>query len=95
MRKYTRKRPAQWRDKNKRMAAAVRLRADGMSLREIAKELAVSYQTIANDLARWERQRPNVVLLSNSAVKSHPHAGQDLTPDFDNEPAVLPLRRQA
>lgn len=95
MRKYKRKRPAQWRDKDKRMLAAVRLRADGKSLREIAKELAVSYQTVANDLARWERERPNVILLSNPAVKSYPPPGQDLTPEFDREPAVLPLRRQA
>lgn len=91
---YKRKRPRQWRDKNKRMTAAVRLRAQGMSLRQIAQELAVSYQTIANDLARWERERPNVIPLSNSPVKSYPPTGRDLTPEFDSGTPVIQLRRK-
>ena len=95
MRNYKRKRPSQWRDKDKRMTLAVQMRAQGMSLREIAKELAVSYQTVANDLGRWRRERPNVVQLSKTPVKSYPATGQDLTPEFDNNPAVIELRRHA
>lgn len=93
VRQYKRKRPGQWRDKDKRMTLAVQSRAEGKSLREIAKELAVSYQTVANDLARWERERPNVIPLSNSAVKSDPGPGRDLTPEFDSKPTVIQLRR--
>lgn len=95
MRNYKRKRPSQWRDKDKRMTLAVQMRAQGMSLREVAKELAVSYQTVANDLQRWERERPNVALLSKTAVKSYPATGQDLTAEFDSEAAVVNLRRMA
>ncbi len=93
MRNYKRKGPRPWRDKDKRMAAAVRMRAEGKSLRQIGEELTVSYQTVANDLARWRRERPNVVQLSKTPVKSHPVTGQDLTPEFDSEPAVIQLRR--
>jgi hypothetical protein len=86
MRKYKRKHA---RNPDKRMAAAVRLRAHGLSLRKIAEALACSYQTVANDLARWERERSNVVLLSNSAVKNSPHGGGNLTPEFDSEPTNI------
>ncbi len=56
--------------RDKRMAAAVRLRAGGQSLRQIARELAVSHQTVKNDLARWDAARPaNVVPLSRKAVR--------------------------
>ncbi len=91
VRNYKRKRPRQWRDKDKRMRAAVRMRGEGMSLRQSAKELAVSYQTVSNDLARWDAQQAsapaNVVSLSRkvsrSGVKSDPPGGRDLTPEID------------
>lgn len=96
MRTYTRKRAKPWADKDKRMNLAVRLRAEGRSLREIAAELRVSHQTVANDLARWdERQQAvpsNVVALSRkasrTAVKNDPAAGQDLTPGLDTPPTT-------
>lgn len=93
MRKY-KKRPRR-RDPDKRMAATVRLRAQGLSLRQIAKELACSYQTVANDLARWQRDRPNVVQLSNPAVKNVAPGATDLTPDFDSPTNIVELRRKA
>jgi hypothetical protein len=71
---------------DKRMARAVELHTEGLSLRQIAERLACSYQTVANDLARWERSRPNVVPLSKTTVKNSPHGGKDLTPGFDSEP---------
>jgi transposase len=45
---YRRKR---WGSKDRRREAAVRLRAEGMSLREIAARLKVSKDTVMRDLA--------------------------------------------
>ena len=60
--------------RDKRMAEAVRLRAEGKSLRQAGSELGVSYQTVSNDLARWDAQHPvmpaNVVPLARKASKS-------------------------
>lgn len=60
--------------RDKRMAAAVRLRTEGLSLRQIASQLEVSYQTISNDLARWDAQQPklpaNVLPLARKVSKS-------------------------
>lgn len=90
-RKYKRKRPRQWRDKDKRMVLAVRMRGEGQSLREIAKALGVSSpQTIANDLKRWDARQvaapSNVVLLSKksskSTVQSDPAGGEIGQPDW-------------
>jgi transposase len=72
MSKYKRKR---WGSKERRMEAAVRLRAEGLSLREIAKRLKVSHQTVANDLA-----------ASNCAVKNFPAGGRKLTTDLTPTP---------
>lgn len=74
--------------RDKRMVEAARLRTAGMSLRQIAKELSVSYQTVSNDLARWDAQQPkmpaNVVSLSRklskSGVRNSPPGGKDETP---------------
>jgi len=49
MRTYKRK---QTLDKDRRMAVAVRLTREGLSLRQAAARLSVSYQTVANDLRR-------------------------------------------
>lgn len=84
MRTYRRKRPRQWRDKDKRMTLAVRLRGEGKSLRQIAQELGVNHETVRNDLARWARTQEatpdNVVTLSRKAsktgVESYPSGGE-------------------
>lgn len=84
MRNYQRKRPPQWRNKDKRMAAAVRLRVQGMSLREIGAALAVNHETVRRDLARWDAQQAstasNVVSLSRklsqTAVANDPARGE-------------------
>ncbi len=95
VRHYKRKRPRQWRDKDKRMALAVRMHAEGKSLREIAGELGVSSpQTIANDLKRWNAQQAampsNVVPLSKKvskpAVQSDPPRGEIGHPDWTPTP---------
>jgi IS30 family transposase len=84
MRNYKRKRLRV--DPDKRMAAAARLRAEGLSLRQIAERLCVkSPQTIANDLTRWERSRANVTpLLSKTSVQNLPPGGKKWTPELDS-----------
>jgi lambda repressor-like predicted transcriptional regulator len=42
------------------MAEAVRLYGTGLSLRQIAATQSVSHQTVANDLARWLRERASM-----------------------------------
>lgn len=71
-------------DPDKRMTRAVELRAQGLSLRQIADRLLCSYQTVANDIARWGRERENVVPLSNPGVKNDAPGAIDLTPGFDS-----------
>jgi hypothetical protein len=105
VRTYKRKGPRPWRDKDKRMTAAVRLRAQGLSLRQIGKELAVSEGTVRNDLARWEREHPaNVVpLVRKTDAQSRPAGGEIAHPDYaprttpEAAPAVASLsdRRKA
>jgi hypothetical protein len=83
VRTYKRKRPPQWRDKDKRMVLAARLRGEGMSLRGTAAELGVSYETVRRDLARWDTASGTVIDLSRRRVTSHPPAGRDVTPGRD------------
>ncbi len=64
--------------RDQRMATAVKLRGTGLSLRAVAAELGVSYQTIANDLARWQREYGHIVIpLSRSGARSCPPRGQN------------------
>jgi hypothetical protein len=96
MRTYKRK---TWRDRDRRMANAVRFRAEGMSLREIAARQSVNHQTVANDLARWERVRVQmpleIIRLSKPAVEKLPPRGEISTPEIDSGATVTPLRRPA
>ena len=83
MRKYRRKGPRPWRDKDRRMILAVRLRGEGMSLRQIGRELAVSEGTVRNDLARWQRTSSNVVpLVRKTGAQTRPAGGEITHPDF-------------
>lgn len=88
--------------RDKRMEAAVRLSAEGKSLREIAAALgANSPQTIANDLKRWRELHPNAVPFrelsqkpSKSVVQKAVAMGRNQTTEMDNPPAiVVPLRK--
>lgn len=91
MRNYKRKGKTPWPDKDKRMAAAVRKRAEGKSNRQIGKELAVSEITVRRDLARWEQERPNVIPLRHSGATNYPAGGEmshsDVAPD-DSAPRL-------
>jgi len=62
-----RKASVSWRDVDKRMRRAAQLRQQGMSLRKIADQLAVTKSTIERDLARWEAAEVDR-LLSHMAV---------------------------
>jgi len=77
VRTYKRKRPRQWRDKNKRMAAAVQMRDGGLSLREIGRKLAVDERTVRRDLDRWEGiSATNVVpLVRHKTAATRPPGG--------------------
>lgn len=105
VRKYVRKRPRQWRDKDKRMEAAVRLRAAGKSLREIGAALAVNHETVRRDLARWDAQQAsaapaNVIQLSqrlpHPGVANDPARGdlRQLNATEDATPIALNARRK-
>ena len=92
-RKYKRKGKTPWPDKDKRMAAAVRKRAEGKSLREIGRELGVSEITVRRDLARWEAERPNVIPLRHSAATSRPAWGEMSHSDVAPEDSTPRIRR--
>lgn len=76
-----------------RMGRAARLRAEGLSLRQIAAEQDVSYQTVLRDLRKWDEQQAKV---SHLPVTKLPPRGENVTPGCDSDGAtVLPLRRPA
>lgn len=92
VRKYVPKRTPH-KNKGKRMANAVQLRGQGLSLRKIASELRVDEKTVRNDLARWEAERGNVTPLRISAAEICPGPGGEI-PHPDSAPAdVIQLRR--
>jgi IS30 family transposase len=59
-----RKAELSWRDVDKRMRRAVKLRETGLSHRQIADRLAVSHATIRRDLVRFEQESVNKLLSS-------------------------------
>lgn len=100
MRTYQRKNTM---DKDRRMAVAVRLTAEGLSLREVAARLSVSHMTVTRDLARWDSEGSAmplaIIRLSKPAVtpacnKTAP-GGEEVTAECDSTAAVIPLRRSA
>ena len=90
MRNYKRKGKTPWPDKDKRMAAAVRKRAEGKTLREIGKELGVDAATVLRDLRRWDERHPNVLQMP---VAIRPQGGNVQRPDATAEDSVPRLRR--
>ena len=97
MRKY---KPGPKVDRDRRMAAAVRLTAEGLSLRQIGKRLSVSYQTVARYLDEWEQRKaempPAVVRLSHPTVTTVAPGVRNVTARCDNDDSnVIPLRRSA
>jgi IS30 family transposase len=70
-----RKAEVSWRDVDKRMRRAVKLRRDGLSLRQIADRLAVTKSTIERDLARYERAEVDQLLSHIAVPYAPPEAG--------------------
>lgn len=74
---------------DRRMARAVDLRAEGLSLRQIAERLSCSFSTVRNDLDRWEREHENVVPLCKTTVQNTPPGGEKCTPELHSEPTNI------
>lgn len=78
------------------MKRAVRLRSEGKSLREIAAEQEVSYETVRRDLAEWDRRNAEAAKVSQLPVTKMPQGGNGMTAECDSNAApVIPLRRLA
>lgn len=95
MRNYKRKGKTPWPDKDKRMAAAVRKRAEGKSNYQIARELAVDERTVRRDLTRWEALNPTNVLplVRQKGTATRPARGNLPQQDAAPGDAAPPLRR--
>jgi hypothetical protein len=79
---------------DRRMARAVELRAEGLSVRQIGDRLNAGKSTIARDLARWDRAHPNVTpLVSQIPVPNSPPGGHFGTPEWDSDSTVVQFRR--
>lgn len=77
-----------------RMLRAVRLRAEGLSLRQIAAELQVHHSTVAADLAKWKAEQAKVSVLPVGFTP--PARGGNPTPQSDSGSAtVLQMKRPA
>lgn len=74
-----------------RLERAVRLRAEGLTLRQIAARLGCHYTTVRNDLLRWDQS--GAAMLKTPVERPLPG---DLIQQPDSTPGnVVPLRRQA
>jgi hypothetical protein len=91
---------------DERMAVAARYRAEGLTLRQSAGRMLVSYGTVRRDLARWDRvsgQMPaRIARLSVPVTQPRyigPRDGADDSPDVtdvrNTGPNVIQLRRPA
>jgi len=63
------------------MAAAARMRGEGMSTHQTAAELAVSHQTVMRDLARWDERQQAVQNVVQFPGPSRPGRGNLDQPD--------------
>lgn len=91
---------------DERMAVAVRYRADGLTLRQSAERMLVSYGTVRRDLIRWDRVKagmpPRIARIAAAVTQSRyvgPHDGTPETPDVtgarNSGQNVIQLRRPA
>jgi hypothetical protein len=77
-------------DPDKRMIRAVELRAQGLSLRQIAERLLCTHPTVLADLRRWDCDHANVTPLAvNRDGKSVTPGATDLPPESTAEPANI------
>lgn len=91
---------------DERMAVAARYRAEGLTLRQSAGRMLVSYGTVRRDLVRWDRVRgqvpPRIARLSVPVTQPCYIGPRDGTPDEpdvtgarNNGADVIQLRRPA
>jgi DNA-directed RNA polymerase specialized sigma24 family protein len=66
--------------KDKRMTRAVRLREQGLTIRQIAEQLGASIGTVQSDLKRWGSVRPKVVAFKNGVQDAHEAAASTQEP---------------
>ena len=77
-----------------RMERAVELRAEGLTLRQIAYKLSCHYTTVRNDLLRWDQS--GAVMLKTPVETRLPGARiQQPDSTADAAGTVVPLRRAA
>lgn len=78
---------------DRRMARAAELRAQGLSLRQIAERLSCDASTVLRDLRRWECEHPNVTpLVLQTTVESSPPRGEFATPVCNaDDPNIISL----
>lgn len=92
VRKYKRK-PGRV-NPDRRMARAAELRAQGLSLRQVAERLSCHHDTIWRDLKRWDAIH-RVSNVSDLPVGKVPQRGENPTPKSDSEPTnIIELRRK-
>lgn len=91
---------------DERMAVAARYRAEGLTLRQSAERMLVSYGTVRRDLARWDQvkgQMPaRITRLSVPVTRTRYIGPRDSSPDVpdvtgtrNTAPNVIQLRRPA
>lgn len=71
------------------MIRAVKLRAEGKSLRQIAEEVGCHHDTVWRDLKKWDTENANVIQLSDSTVGKTPPRGENPTTESDSEAPVI------
>ena len=93
-RTYKRKR---WGSKERRVEAAARLRAEGLSLRQIGERLKVHHDTVWRDLKRWDAMAKVSELPVGKASPTGSNPTADPTADQTPLPQVIQLaeRRRA
>lgn len=89
--------------KDKRMTRAVRLREQGLTIRQIAEQLGASIGTVQSDLKRWGSVPPKVtkVAFKNSvqdafgAAVSTQEPPAELNAESEQPSNVTPIRRSS
>jgi len=81
------------RDPDKRMLRAAELRAEGLSLRQIAERLLCDEKTVRNDLKRWAALNANVTpMVRNSGAENIAPGAMNSAPDSAaGDPNVISL----
>jgi IS30 family transposase len=77
-----------------RREQAARMRAGGMSLRQIARVLGVHHDTVWRDLRLWDEETASVTRLSDRPVGKAAPRGHESDTRSDSA-TITPIRRNA